>query len=676
MVKKLTTNNFRINQIESITDSLGNTVNSFYIFVGRHVPEANSANVPDIFERPKDVAIDAYKNMIMGKKLTSSDIVPCIRNIPYVSNTAYDMYDDSDESLYTKNFYAIVDESSYFHVYKCLDNNGNVASTVTPDFSHVAGANSIVYQTSDGYRWKYMYSVPAYLEEKFSTASYFPFYANTTVQSSAVDGAIDVILIEGEGRGYDNYLSGTFSASQIRVTGDPILYAISNTNISHVNGFYTGCLIYLSSGTGSGQYATVENYYSNGSGNYIEIDTEFEIPPVNGTEYQLFPKVTIFGDGSQTTNAIARALVNSTASNSIYRIELLERGVEYDFATASVVANSVVGVESVADLRVIVSPPGGHGKDPLAELGAKVVCFAVELSNSESNTILTDNQYQQIGLLKNPVFANATFNVNSVSGAFVNDEHVYKLDPVRIVINATSVSSNSRLSSNTADFENQVAPGDYLYIASSNSVNHQLIIVNDVINSTTINATANINFSCTDVIVHQANLSSHFYTTSVANATHIICANIVGSIAIGDIILGSNSGARAVVNSISRNAVTKGFDTFVQLYKYVGAVVFGTFLENEVVYQGTSLANSTANAALHSVIVDGGTATIYTSNQTGSFVVTENIYGNLSAASATLSNKYSPELVFGSGDILFLENREAIERAAEQTETIRIYTTF
>jgi hypothetical protein len=94
------------------------------------------------------------------------------------------------------------------------------------------------------------------------------------------------------------------------------------------------------------------------------------------------------------------------------------------------------------------------------------------------------------------------------------------------------------------------------------------------------------------------------------------------------------------------------------------------------VYQGTNLASSTANATIHSVETSGGVATIYTTNQIGSFTTSNTIHGASSEAIATINNKYTPELVFGSGEILYLENLESITRSNSQSETVKLIFEF
>ena len=104
-----------------------------------------NAQSQEIYDDLNDTMIDIYRNMIQGKVIASDQVVLAIRNIPYLSNTIYDMYDDQDIELSKKNFYTVVNEESYYHLYKCLDNNMNSPSTAQPTFSHIIGSNNTLY---------------------------------------------------------------------------------------------------------------------------------------------------------------------------------------------------------------------------------------------------------------------------------------------------------------------------------------------------------------------------------------------------------------------------------------------------------------------------------------------------------------------------------------------------
>jgi len=415
MATKIITNKMRLHNARQIYESIyenseldANT--AYYLFVGNHDPSVTL--IEEITESEDLVTFDPYQNMIAGKRVTNNDLAICIRNIPYGTGVVYDMYDDQDDDLLGKDFFVITEEGSYFHVYKCLDNNMGAVSSVQPDFSHITGSNTIVYQTTDGYRWKYMYSVSDSQELKFGTSDYFPVIANTDVSGNAISGGVDIIKVEGQGKGYDNYVEGAFQTAEIQVGGNGQIYEISNTDAKISNNFYNGCLLYLTNGTGSGQFAKITNYIANTSGNFIVINSAFSTTPTSGTEYEIYPEVVVFGSGYAHVNCTARALVNALASNSVYRVEIIDRGTEYTkLVSANAYADPAVGVTLPAELRPINSPPLGHGYDAAKELGANSIMFSVKISNNENDTIPATNSFKQIGILKDPIFANVNLGI-------------------------------------------------------------------------------------------------------------------------------------------------------------------------------------------------------------------------------------------------------------------------
>jgi len=671
----LATHHHATNMGSKLIDSITSVPNTaYYMFMGVHVPLSNTSNL-SLSDTGDSTYKDCYRNMIQGKRITQHNANLMIRNIPYQTNFAFDMYDDSLD-LSDLDYYAIVNAGSFFHVYKVLDNNMGANSTAQPDFAQITGANTQVYQTSDGYRWKYMYTVPDTVVATFGTSEFFPLVPNTSVQAASQDGTLDIIKVEGTGRGYNNYLNGTFASQDITVNGNTLLYALSPTSTSTVNGFYTGCLIYVSSGTGAGSYARIIDYFSNGNGNFIEIDSPFQTAPLNGSQYQIYPEVVVVGSGSETTNVVARALVNSLASNSIYRVEVINQGADYNYFVANAVANGVVGVGANAILRPIYPPFGGHGYDPASELLAEQVCFSMRFSNSEANTILTTNQFQQIGILKDPLFANVNLKLDGVSGTFLLNEPVYKVTPVLLDAAANVSTSSNVVTCATANFQSQLQADQNVYLVSNDELDYCMVKVTSVLNATAIQIASNSLFSCTSTTIYAANESSKGYVLSLDAAANLFITNVSGLMDPGDTVIGYSSGCKATVNAVYRNDVTRDFDTFIQLYKYAGTLHSGSFQENEIVYQSNI---STSNASLHSTVVNGSDITLYTSNQVGIFDVLlgRNIVGNTSAAIATPSLRYSPELVFGSGQVIYIENiSPGITRQATQSETLKIIFEF
>jgi len=677
MATKIVTNKMRLHSARQIYESIDEHPNTaYYYFISNHDPEVL---VPEDINRVEaEITFDPYQGMIAGKRISSSDIALAVKNIPYQSNTVYDMYDDQDYLLDDKNYFVITEEGSYFHVYKCLDNNMGDVSSVQPSFSHIVGANSIVYQTSDGYRWKYMYSVADTDKLKFSTANFFPVLPNTEVSNSAVLGAIDIIKVEGIGQGYGNYVEGTFSTSHIRVGGNSVLYEISNTTASSSNNFYNGCLLYLTAGDGAGQYSKISTYISNTSGKYIKIANAFVTSPTNGTDYEIYPAVNVFGTGSSKVNCVARALINALASNSVYRVEMIDRGSGYTYAfSANVVAHSTVEVGLPAEIRPINSPPNGHGSDAAMELASNSFIFSVKFSNTENDTIPAINSFKQIGIIKDPVFSNVSIEIKNGVGTFGVGEMISQVKPYRIEVSASINTTSANVDATNADFVNQFDVGDYVYLAANDDTAFQLTTISSITNSSQIVLNVNGNFNSSNCFIYKTNVYSQAYVNS-SNTTHVLVSNVMGVFSTDDLFIANISGSVAQVNTIYQSNTAKGFSTYIGMYRYDGVLNSGSFQENEWVYQQNFTTDSNTVALLHSTVVVGSNITMYTTEQLDEFRVggTNTVTGNTSSAVMRVDTKYPPEIRYGSGDVIFLENVDEITRSNTTSETFQTVITF
>lgn len=150
-----------------------------------------------------------------------------------------------------------------------------------------------------------------------------------------------------------------------------------------------------------------------------------------GSNYNTNVSVVITGDG---TGANAFPMVN-VESKTISSIVIDAPGQNYTFATVTI--KSANGVNATA--KAIISPPGGHGSDPLYELGGSNLMINMRIKGSENGHLSTKNDFRQIALIQDPLFKDgATFASNtvvsqltqlSVNGSSVNfreDEIVYQ----------------------------------------------------------------------------------------------------------------------------------------------------------------------------------------------------------------------------------------------------------
>lgn len=115
-----------------------------------------------------------------------------------------------------------------------------------------------------------------------------------------------------------------------------------------------------------------------------------------GSGYTSAPLVTINGDGSGAT---ATATVSGGA---VTAINITNNGTNYNIATISFSGGGGTG----AAAHAVMSPYNGHGSDPVRELGAYYIGVNVRLEYDDgSGDFIVDNDFRQIGLLKNPLNA-------------------------------------------------------------------------------------------------------------------------------------------------------------------------------------------------------------------------------------------------------------------------------
>jgi hypothetical protein len=669
MINNLSTNDYRLQNAIRLQNDVANS-NSYYFFAGNYLNNPNNSPQP-IYQNVSNTLVDAYTNMITGKKINGTNVQLVINNNQWVANTVYSMYDDLDPNLINEKFYIITSEGSFYHIWKCLDNNVGAASTVQPLFAFAA--SSPYFQTSDGYRWKYMATVSNALAAQFQLANYFPVVANTTVQAAAVPGALDIFLVQNFDGGafYNNYISGTFASDDIFVNGDQTLFNIANNVAVATNGYYTGCLLYLTGGSGQGQYATVINYQSNTTGNILKLATPFITPPQNGTTFQVNPQLTIISDGNQTVNCVARALVNALASNSIYRCESLQTGQNYfKVGTISVSANAVVGITNTATIRAIMSPRGGHGANVYAELFCNSIGVSVTLANSETNTILTTNDYKQIGILNYPLFANVNFKITSVQGSFTPGETIYSYTQRQVDSGVTITNASSNIICSTANFVTQFSANQYILMALANNAISQLVQVSSIVNSSQLSLVSPATFTTNTGILYELTFPDSAIVT-IGGSANVFVTNCTPNFSTGSLLVGNQTSSLGILGSVFRNDVAEFFNTFISLYKYKATAVNGIFAQNEQVSQGSNQAS-----VFTSVVTGANAVTLYLSNFIGGPIVNGTITGITSGARGNVSQGYLSDIVFGSGDVLYLENINAVTRTNTQSETFQLVLSF
>lgn len=141
--------------------------------------------------------------------------------------------------------------------------------------------------------------------------------------------------------------------------------------------------------------------------------------------------ITITGDG---IGATANATVTG---NTITDIVVANTGYNYTYANVTISSSLGSGAQAVA----YTSPIGGHGFNPVSELGARHIMITANFNKDEFGNIPTDIDFRQIGILFNPYvrfgtgFGQANASIYKLTtdvvvspgfGSYAPDEVVYQ----------------------------------------------------------------------------------------------------------------------------------------------------------------------------------------------------------------------------------------------------------
>lgn len=255
---------------QTIQNEIISRSSKYYFAIGRNYAWGTANDVPlDTLDTVAE-EIQTRKDFIRFTEIGPNDVAIVIERYNWEGGLIYDQYEEYSStnisangatSLDTSTFYVLTDE---YNVYKCLYNNGNSASTVKPTGTSVDAFTN----EEDGYTWKFMYTIPPFLRNKFLTATQMPVTTALSTQFYT-NGSLSNIVIEAKGSGYstnniltgtvysdlngdtayssissvsrtDNIVTITTSAAHSFVVNDKIyLEGITNVTASSLNGTYT-----------------------------------------------------------------------------------------------------------------------------------------------------------------------------------------------------------------------------------------------------------------------------------------------------------------------------------------------------------------------------------------------------------------------------------------------------
>ena len=409
------TSKFRLDTTDKFVGSLSD--NQFYMALGR--PNAWTPNdaVPDTPYENDYANNTLWENMFAMKKIASTDIIHSSPRNLWVSGTTYVEYDDQDTNIESKVYHVITTNNN---VYMCLK-AGAGASTTDPDATGVQTTGVINHSGSDGYIWKYMFTVNTTNASKYLTSSFIPVLhikenpgsgdlalANQwAVQTNAVDGAIYNMKITNGGSGYTSAPTitiagdGASAAATATVSGG----AITGITMSNVGTGYHHATVTITGGGGSNGAVRPVIGPDGGFGanptndlrsHYVTINTVF-----TGDESGSIPDSNDFRQIAVVKNPIEKANETATlsASNSMvvgnfYKILTIGTSSDAHWATAgSTSGNPVVG-EIFKAIATTISGSSTGTIAQVAEASAYNTCKSVTIPTGLASTYVADFAFE------------------------------------------------------------------------------------------------------------------------------------------------------------------------------------------------------------------------------------------------------------------------------------------
>lgn len=383
--------------------------NNLYLGIGKYDSWDDDSNPPT----PEDSVgyhNETRSNILALKKVSADTISLALPRINWETDRQYTMYEHDLIEEIIPNGYVMVEGNNQYNVYKCINNTKwkdaavgvqPVVSTVKPTSTPLSGT----FETSDGYVWKYMYSVDLDASLKFLTKDYIPVkyitaepnsqtadYVQWQIKQNAVNssGSIDWVKIidDNENSGhaggsgyYQNITQGNTviaegSASfQITLTG-------ANTALG-VNDYSNYAIAFTKSGATQIVQRRITGWNFNSTTNVATVTLESPFLSGEGGTGSIVigPDVEVSGDG---TGFKAYGL---TQGDQVKKIVITNGGSDYTTVTGQVIAGNVVSTSvGACKIKPIISPNVGHGFNSVEELGGYYAMVALKLEYDEQDT--------------------------------------------------------------------------------------------------------------------------------------------------------------------------------------------------------------------------------------------------------------------------------------------------
>jgi len=431
-----------VREVKNVIDSDTNKLYDYYNFALARTTAWTDEESPETAYDSQKYINQFRNNILFTQKVNPSDVCNLIRREDWASGTIYDAYDDdySENNPAPSGATTLTDAKFYVYttstnrVYKCIDNR-NAAGIVIKSTDEPNLTITDIFQTDEGYKWKFMYEVSEADQNKFLDTQYIPVRKLTTDSPAygTLVGEVKSITVTDVGAGYTSapkvYIqgdgTGARASATINESGEVVSVDIDSENGETFEGLgYTFAFIQFEGGGDEEDenFRVAEAIVSLGDADpentvlqkavenaAIEGTIERILVVDGGRDYvagDTFVKIT--GDSVLSTDQATATVTIAEGTGTITAIKVDDVGANYNYADITFVDSNGDEIHTAEDdlskkatARAIISPIHGHGSNPVRELFSTTVGIVSSLSDNTNRDLMVDNDFRQIGLMKN-----------------------------------------------------------------------------------------------------------------------------------------------------------------------------------------------------------------------------------------------------------------------------------
>lgn len=409
-------------QVDRIVDLMRGEIN-VYLPENHYYIFASSVDANGTISNSQYEKREFQRRVIFGKKMTTAGIKYMFPRRPWEPNTVYDAFDDRADVENLNMIVAVPDgeqNEGPYKIFKCIANGNDGPSTVKPSVNSIDP--TIEVTLTDGYVWKYMFNIPVSDYAEYSTQNSLPYVEDVRVTNNAKED-ISSIRIEDSTTGlFSGYIPGVLRLQSIVSLGGDrweLELITGETTPRTARGAYTN--MYLRFDADGKVYDILDSRVVNAGQNnktiYITINSATnprDLYDVLIDNAEILPKIAISPSNNTVTGVNAIAYGRTDSNGTLTEINYVEKGDGYKYASAKIalppsLAATYPNPESVVRLRVIVSPRGGHGSDPISELYMSRLAVISNFFSDSGSEIPDNGTYTKVGLIKNPQFRDGIY---------------------------------------------------------------------------------------------------------------------------------------------------------------------------------------------------------------------------------------------------------------------------